>query len=131
MTKDEENFEEAVVAVNSCFAGGKPTESLLKILNDQSCSNLTKEVVIHHAVDIMCHSRINFIFFQSKLFWILVRSLKDFLSVDSDGWLPVPGVLPDMTAETAHYINLQNIYRSQANHDASLGKIGNRSGPFT
>lgn len=53
MTKDEENFEEAVVAVNSCFAGGKPTESLLKILNDQSCSNLTKEVVIHHAVDIM------------------------------------------------------------------------------
>lgn len=78
-----------------------------------------------------CYSRINFIFFQSKLFWILVRSLKDFLSVDSDGWLPVPGVLPDMTAETAHYINLQNIYRSQANHDASLGKIGNRSGPFT
>lgn len=59
--------------------------------------------------------------FQSKLFWILVRSLKDFLATDSDGWLPVPGVLPDMTAETAHYINLQNIYRSQANYDALLG----------
>lgn len=61
---------------------------------------------------------------QSKLFWILVRSLKDFLISDSDGWLPVTGVLPDMTAETAHYINLQNIYRSQANHDASLGETG-------
>lgn len=56
-----------------------------------------------------------------------MRSLKDFVA-DNDGWLPVTGVLPDMTAETAHYINLQNIYRSQANHDASLGKIaGNLS----
>lgn len=44
MTKDEENFEEAVVAVNSCFAGGKPTDSLIKILDDESCHNLTKEV---------------------------------------------------------------------------------------
>ncbi|KAJ6644185.1 Nedd8-activating enzyme E1 regulatory subunit [Pseudolycoriella hygida] len=99
MTKDEENFEEAVVALNSCFSGGRPTKELLEILEDRSCNNLTKE---------------------SKLFWILVRSLNDFLNVDSDGWLPVPGVLPDMTAETAHYINLQNIYRSQANQDASL-----------
>lgn len=44
MKKDEENFEEAVVAVNSCFAGGRPSDGLRTILDDQSCTNLTKEV---------------------------------------------------------------------------------------
>ncbi len=46
MTKDEENFEEAVVAVNSCFAGGRANDNLEKILNDDACNNLTKEVRI-------------------------------------------------------------------------------------
>lgn len=32
--------------------------------------------------------------------------------------LPLPGVLPDMTADTESYINLQNIYRHQAIQDA-------------
>lgn len=44
MTKDEENFEEAVVAVNSCFAGGRPSDVLQKIMDDGSCNNLTKDV---------------------------------------------------------------------------------------
>lgn len=37
---------------------------------------------------------------------------------NSNGWLPLPGVIPDMTADSASYINLQNVYRSQATHDA-------------
>lgn len=44
MTKQEENFEEAIAAVNSCFVGGLPSDGLLKILNDEACNNLTKEV---------------------------------------------------------------------------------------
>lgn len=32
--------------------------------------------------------------------------------------MPVAGVLPDMTADTANYINLQNVYRAQALNDA-------------
>lgn len=44
MTKDEENFEEAVVAVNSCFSGGRPSDVLQKIMDDGSCNNLTKDV---------------------------------------------------------------------------------------
>lgn len=32
----------------------------------------------------------------------------------------MPGVIPDMTASTENYINLQNIYRAQAQHDADL-----------
>lgn len=38
------NYEEAIVAVNSTFSGGKPSKGLVKLLEDKSCSNLTKEV---------------------------------------------------------------------------------------
>lgn len=44
MNKDEENYEEAIRAVNSSFTGGKPNEGLMEILQDSSCNNLTKQV---------------------------------------------------------------------------------------
>lgn len=44
MVKDEENYEEAIRAVNSSFTGGKPSESLMEILQDSACSNLNKQV---------------------------------------------------------------------------------------
>lgn len=99
MTADEENYEEAIKAVNSSFGGGHLTSSIKAILNDEACINLNK---------------------QSSTFWILARALKDFVETDGRGWLPLPGVLPDMTADTASYINLQNIYRAQAIHDADI-----------
>lgn len=43
-----------------------------------------------------------------------------FMEVNSKGWLPVSGVIPDMTANTANYINLQNIYRAQAISDSDI-----------
>lgn len=48
----------------------------------------------------------------------MVRALKDFVETEGNGYLPVAGVLPDMTAETSLYINLQNVYRSKALNDA-------------
>ncbi|XP_059619991.1 nedd8-activating enzyme E1 regulatory subunit [Phlebotomus argentipes] len=97
MGKDEENHEEAIKAVNSSFSGGKASSNLQKLLDDPQCQNLKKE---------------------SKPFWILVRALKDFVANEGHGWLPLPGILPDMTAETAFYIALQNVYRNQALADA-------------
>lgn len=47
-----------------------------------------------------------------------MKALKDFVQNENNGQLPLPGVLPDMTADTNSYINLQNIYRQQALHDA-------------
>lgn len=47
ITKEEENYEEAVKAINSCFGGGKPTTRLQEILNDPACNQLTKEVWFH------------------------------------------------------------------------------------
>lgn len=44
ITKEEENYEEAVKAINSCFGGGKLTSRLQEILNDPTCNQLTKEV---------------------------------------------------------------------------------------
>lgn len=99
ITKDEENYEEAVKSVNSCFGGGKPTVHTWEILNDPACTNLNK---------------------KTSTFWILVRAVRDFIESDSNGWLPVPGIIPDMTADTENYINLQTVYRTQATQDAEL-----------
>lgn len=44
MNKDEENYEEAIRAVNSCFGGGKPNSNLQEILNDDACNNLDTKV---------------------------------------------------------------------------------------
>lgn len=44
MIKDEINYEEAIKAVNSCFGGGKPSDEISSIFNDDSCRILTKEV---------------------------------------------------------------------------------------
>lgn len=88
MTADEGNFEEAIKAVNSSFGGGRPSAAVEEIFNDSCCKNLEK---------------------SSKPFWIMTRAVKDFVANEGNGWLPLPGVIPDMTAETAFYINLQNM----------------------
>lgn len=97
MTADEENFEEAIKSVNNSFGGGKVNSSVQEILNDGCCINLNK---------------------NSSPFWIMTRALKDFVEKDGGGYLPLPGSLPDMTAETSLYINLQNVYRTKAIQDA-------------
>lgn len=99
MSADEENFEEAIKAVNSSFGGGYPSSTVKEILQDDFCININKE---------------------SNAFWILSRALRDFVENEGGGLLPLPGVLPDMTADTASYINLQNVYRSQSVHDAEI-----------
>lgn len=49
-----------------------------------------------------------------------MRSVKDFIEQDNNGWNPLAGTIPDMTADTENYINLQNVYRQKALHDADL-----------
>lgn len=61
MTKDEENYEEAVKAVNSSFGGGKPSSDLMKIFDDECCNNLTKNVST--PVNIRLRSSIMLMFF--------------------------------------------------------------------
>ncbi|XP_044734118.1 NEDD8-activating enzyme E1 regulatory subunit [Chrysoperla carnea] len=96
---DEENFEEAIRAVNSNVSLTRIPSNVQEILNDNSCINLTQ---------------------KSKPFWIMAKALNDFVNNEGNGCLPVRGSIPDMTADTASYINLQQIYHKQANADADI-----------
>ncbi|XP_030386189.1 nedd8-activating enzyme E1 regulatory subunit [Scaptodrosophila lebanonensis] len=97
MTADEENYEEAIKAVNTAFGAGLVPLSLKEIFDDDACEQLHK---------------------KSDAFWIMAKALKHFVVQENKGYLPVPGVLPDMTANTDSYIALQHIYRQQAAQDA-------------
>lgn len=48
-------------------------------------------------------------------FWTLVSALKQFVA--ENGWLPVSGKVPDMTATSDFYITLQKIYQDKAKAD--------------
>ncbi|KAH8418195.1 hypothetical protein KR222_000376 [Zaprionus bogoriensis] len=97
MKADEENYEEAIKAVNTAFGAGLVPSSLKAIFEDDACELLHK---------------------KSDSFWIMAKALKHFVVEDNKGFLPLPGVLPDMTANTDSYIALQHIYRQQALQDA-------------
>ena len=55
---------------------------------------------------------------KSPAFWFIARAVRDFVDQDGGGNLPVSGVIPDMFADSERYIQLQNVYREQANRDA-------------
>lgn len=97
MTAEEENYEEAIKAVNSAFGAGRISLNIQEIFNDDACVNLNN---------------------KSQPFWIIARALKDFIRDNNNGYLPLPGILPDMTADTESYINLQNVYRQQSMQDS-------------
>uniref|UniRef100_A0A6M2DU04 NEDD8-activating enzyme E1 regulatory subunit n=1 Tax=Xenopsylla cheopis TaxID=163159 RepID=A0A6M2DU04_XENCH len=99
MTADEENYEEAIRAVNSNLGGGKATSDIRKILDDNSCINLTR---------------------KSTPFWVMAHALRKFELKEGKGWLPVEGVIPDMTADTKSYIALQQVYKDQFNYDVEI-----------
>lgn len=94
---NEENFEEALRAVNTALVPTYLPVKIQELLYSSAAINLTKD---------------------SSPFWIICSALRGFVEEEGKGKLPVRGALPDMTASTEHYIKLQNIYRSQASTDA-------------
>lgn len=97
MINIEENFEEAIKAVNTCVGCTEIPERVINILNDDCCINLTA---------------------KSSPFWIIAKAVKDFIDNEGCGLLPLKGTLPDMIADTEKYITLQQIYHKQAAADA-------------
>ncbi|KAK1133526.1 hypothetical protein K0M31_011328 [Melipona bicolor] len=96
-SNSEENFEEAVKAVNTCIGRTEIPENVMNILNNDQCINLTA---------------------KSSSFWIIAKAVRDFVENEGGGLLPLKGTLPDMTADTEKYITLQQIYHKQAIADA-------------
>ncbi|KAK7504555.1 hypothetical protein BaRGS_00004041, partial [Batillaria attramentaria] len=94
--EEEENFEEAVKHVNTAMVPTKVPSEVQLVLEDPCCLEL--------------HS-------ESKPFWILCRALKDYVENEGQGCLPVRGSIPDMTADSERYIQLQTVYRERAAED--------------
>uniref|UniRef100_A0A147BSN8 NEDD8-activating enzyme E1 regulatory subunit n=1 Tax=Ixodes ricinus TaxID=34613 RepID=A0A147BSN8_IXORI len=92
----EENFEEAVRAVNKSLCLTRVPPHVSRLFQDPACLDLGSE---------------------SGPFWILLRALKDFVGNEGGGLLPVRGTLPDMTADTARYIQLLGVYHEESEKD--------------
>eukprot|EP00118_Oscarella_pearsei_P002212 m.9857 g.9857 ORF g.9857 m.9857 type:complete len:537 (+) comp21704_c0_seq1:51-1661(+) len=99
--EDEENYDEAVRNVNSCLAPTKIPSEVQSIFSDPACCSLTN---------------------QSSTFWILTRAVKEFTQNEGQGALPLRGSIPDMTADSARYIKLQQIYQKKATQDVAAVK---------
>lgn len=91
----EENFEESIHFVNTCITPATIPPRVTKILEDDSCTNLTQ---------------------NSSHFWIMCAALREHLL--AEGSLPVRGSLPDMATDTNSFVTLQQIYHQQANSEA-------------
>ncbi|RXG60580.1 NEDD8-activating enzyme E1 regulatory subunit [Armadillidium vulgare] len=96
-SEPEENFEEAVKAVNLSISPTFISEDVKAILKEAKA--LTP-----------CPS--------TKSFWLMAKALQEFVDSEGQGNLPVSGVIPDMTSDSDSFIKLQNIYREQATSDS-------------
>ena len=52
---------------------------------------------------------------KSPNFWLITHAIHEFFL--KHGELPLPGALPDMKAQSADYVKLQNIYKAKARKD--------------
>uniref|UniRef100_A0A4W3JVY0 NEDD8-activating enzyme E1 regulatory subunit n=1 Tax=Callorhinchus milii TaxID=7868 RepID=A0A4W3JVY0_CALMI len=95
--EDEENFMEAIKNVNTALNPTKIPSDVQELFKDERCCHITA---------------------QSSMFWILTRSVKQFVENEGKGTLPVRGTIPDMIADSARFIKLQNVYREKAKQDA-------------
>ncbi|XP_052817269.1 NEDD8-activating enzyme E1 regulatory subunit-like isoform X2 [Mya arenaria] len=97
--EEEENFDEAVKAVNSALTPTRIPSHVDQLFNYPECVNLHTE---------------------SSNFWVLVRAVKDFVENEGQGALPVRGSIPDMTADSERYIALQRVYHDKADRDTAI-----------
>ncbi|XP_069112998.1 NEDD8-activating enzyme E1 regulatory subunit-like isoform X3 [Argopecten irradians] len=97
--EDEENFDEAVKSVNTSLVPTRIPSNVQNLFEDSCCNELTVD---------------------SKPFWILVRAVKEFVEGEGKGALPLRGTIPDMTADSERYIQLQQVYRDQAVQDVAI-----------
>lgn len=84
----EENFEEAMKAVNVCIAPTSMPPAVNAILKEAGAST-------------PCPS--------TKSFWLMAKALNEFVETEGHGALPVSGVIPDMMADSETFIRLQNL----------------------
>ena len=83
-----------------------PTD-VADILADEKCGNLSA---------------------KSNNFWVICRAVRDFVEAQGSGaCLPLRGTIPDMFSDSERYIQLQNVYREQADDDVEKVMKGVRT----
>ncbi|KAL8782521.1 MAG: hypothetical protein Q9195_009629 [Heterodermia aff. obscurata] len=90
----EENYEEAVKAVNKSLNPPEISSGLRQIFESEDCKRPNA---------------------KTANFWVIAHAIRDFHS--KHGVLPLPGTVPDMKAQSADYVQLQNIYKAKARKD--------------
>ncbi|KAI9039572.1 NEDD8-activating enzyme E1 regulatory subunit [Aspergillus affinis] len=90
----EENYDEAVAAVLKALNPFSLRSSLREIFEAEECKNIKPE---------------------STDFWFIAAAVREFY--ETHQILPLPGSLPDMKAQSADYVSLQNIYKAKAKKD--------------
>ncbi|KAK0334435.1 hypothetical protein LTR91_024901 [Friedmanniomyces endolithicus] len=93
---NEENFEEAYAAV-------------LKTLNPPTAPSAVREIFAAPETQQLDAA--------SSAFWLIANAVAQFYAKHEQ--LPLPGAVPDMKAQSADYIMLQNIYKSKARDDCA------------
>jgi len=96
-----ENYEEAVSNAARIYHRTELKEEVKAVFADPKADRLTK---------------------TSTPFWILVCAVKEFMADAKQGGgnLPCSPAIPDMSASTNNYINLQQIYQTKADRDVKL-----------
>jgi amyloid beta precursor protein binding protein 1 len=96
---EEDNFDEAIQNANKSLVPTSVPSSVKSLMDDNQCLNLSE---------------------NSKNFWFLIRALRDFISNEGRGLLPVRGSIPDMTSSSDLYIELQRLYMEKAKEDIDV-----------
>ncbi|KAI1814671.1 hypothetical protein GGS20DRAFT_585269 [Poronia punctata] len=90
----EENFQEAVAAINKNIKVHELEDGLKEVFNHEVPSEIERQ----------------------SSFWIIARAIN--LFYQKHGCLPLPGSLPDMKAKSNVYVKLQRLYKEKARKDA-------------
>ena len=98
---DEENFDEAIQNVNRAVFEYRIPHYVQDILDSSLCTSVSPEV---------------------STFWVLVQALREFVTNEGHGKLPVRGSIPDMTSNSVMYVDLCRLYQLQAKRDMEIVK---------
>ena len=122
----DQNIDEAISAVNTALNIPAPSSSIKKILSEARAKLAALVAEGHQAVGIgdgddspaasaaLSSSR------KTQLsFWLMAAATERFVAAEGGGMLPLVGTIPDMTADTSTYVNLQHIYAQQAAADVA------------
>ncbi|KAF2968244.1 hypothetical protein GQX73_g5344 [Xylaria multiplex] len=90
----EENFQEAIDAINKNIKVSELEPGLKEVFNHQVSSEVERQ----------------------SSFWTIARAVG--LFYQKHNCLPLPGSLPDMKAQSSVYVKLQGLYKAKARKDA-------------